>query len=87
MAAAGLLVGRIRQRPPAFSALKVQGRRAYKLARAGRPVELKAREVTVYRLAVLSYEYPELVLEIECGGGTYVRSLGAISRSRSGPPR
>lgn len=76
LAAASLLVGRIRQRPPAFSALKVQGRRAYKLARQGRPVELKAREVTVYRLAVVSYEYPELVLDIECGGGTYVRSLG-----------
>jgi tRNA pseudouridine55 synthase len=76
VAAAGLLVGRIQQRPPAFSALKVQGRRAYKLARAGRLVELKAREVTVHRLAVVSYAYPELVLEIECGGGTYVRSLG-----------
>ena len=75
-AAAGRLVGRIQQRPPAFSALKVQGRRAYELARKGRPVELEPREVTVYRLGVVSYAHPELVLEIECSGGTYVRSLG-----------
>ena len=75
-AAAGALVGRIEQRPPAYSALKVGGRRAYALARKGQPVELKPRTVTVYRVEVLAYEYPELRLAIECGGGTYVRSLG-----------
>jgi tRNA pseudouridine55 synthase len=75
-AAAGQFVGRIRQRPPAYSALKVQGRPAYRLARQGRPVELAAREVTIHRLAVVAYEYPELVLEVECSGGTYVRALG-----------
>jgi tRNA pseudouridine55 synthase len=75
-AAAGQFVGRIRQRPPAYSALKVQGRPAYRLARQGRPVELAAREVTIHRLAVAAYEYPELVLEVECSGGTYIRSLG-----------
>ena len=75
-AAAGALVGRIEQRPPAFSALKVGGRRAHALARKGQQVELKPRTVTVYRIEVQRYEYPELRLAIECGGGTYVRSLG-----------
>ncbi len=75
-AAAGALVGRIEQRPPAFSALKVEGRRAYVLARKGQQVELKPRTVTVYRIEVQGYEYPELRLAIECSGGTYVRSLG-----------
>jgi tRNA pseudouridine55 synthase len=75
-AAAEALTGRIEQRPPAYSALKVEGRRAYALAREGRHVELKPRHVTVYRLEIASYRYPELRLEIECGSGTYVRSLG-----------
>jgi tRNA pseudouridine55 synthase len=75
-AAAGALVGLIEQRPPVYSALKVGGRRAYALARKGQPVELKPRTVTVYRIEVLAYAYPELRLAIECGGGTYVRSLG-----------
>ncbi|HEX5445817.1 MAG TPA: tRNA pseudouridine(55) synthase TruB [Pirellulales bacterium] len=74
-AAAGL-TGPIEQRPPAFSALKVKGRRAYDLARAGETVELAPRPVTIHRLDVTRLEYPELVLEIECGSGTYVRSLG-----------
>ena len=64
------------QRPPAFSALKVAGRRAYDLARQGRPVELEPRSVTVYSLTVEDYDYPRLMLRIECGAGTYVRSLG-----------
>lgn len=69
-------VGQIEQRPPAFSALKVGGRRAYDLARAGQTVDLAPRPVTIYRLRVTGYAYPELKLEIECSGGTYVRSLG-----------
>lgn len=75
-AAAGRRVGRIQQRPPAFSALKVDGRRAYDLARQGRDVELQPRAVQVYRIDVSAYNYPELTLEVECGTGTYVRSLG-----------
>jgi tRNA pseudouridine55 synthase len=75
-AAAHLLTGEILQRPPAFSALKIQGRRAYDLARAGKAVDLKPRPVTVYRLDVEGYEYPELRLVAECSSGTYVRSLG-----------
>jgi tRNA pseudouridine55 synthase len=68
--------GVIQQRPPAYSAVKVAGRRAYDLARRGREVDLAPRPVEVYRLRVARYEYPELVLDVECGSGTYVRSLG-----------
>ena len=75
-AAAAALTGTIRQRPPAFSAIKVGGRRAYELARRGKPVELEPRTVVVHRLEVESYAYPELKLRVECGSGTYVRSLG-----------
>jgi len=74
--AAGRFKGRILQRPPAFSAIKVGGRRAYELARRGQLVQLKPRPVTVERLEVRAYEYPELTLEVGCGRGTYVRSLG-----------
>ncbi|HJT32749.1 MAG TPA: tRNA pseudouridine(55) synthase TruB [Pirellulales bacterium] len=74
--AAARLTGEIEQRPPAFSALKVQGRRAYDLARAGLSVELAPRPVTIHRLDVLRYEYPEVVLDVECSSGTYIRSLG-----------
>ena len=69
-------LGVIQQRPPAHSAIKIAGQRAYKLARCGKAVELAARPVTIHRLAVQRYEYPELEIEIECGSGTYVRSLG-----------
>jgi tRNA pseudouridine55 synthase len=74
--ACGSFVGTVEQRPPAFSALKVAGRRAYDLARRGKPVELLPRPVTIYGLAVVAYEYPRLTLDIRCGAGTYVRSLG-----------
>lgn len=74
--AAARLTGQIEQRPPAFSALKVKGRRAYDLARAGQPVELAPRPVTIYRLDVKHFVYPELTLDIDCSSGTYVRSLG-----------
>ena len=75
-AAAKQLVGRLLQRPPVYSALKVAGRRAYDLARRGEDVQLQPRPIEVYSLAVARYEYPEFVLDIECSGGTYVRSLG-----------
>jgi tRNA pseudouridine55 synthase len=74
--AAAAFVGRIAQRPPAFSALKIAGRPAYQLARRGREVNLPPRPVTIHRLIVSDYNYPSLVLEIECGSGTYVRALG-----------
>ena len=74
--AAASLTGTIEQRPPDYSALKIRGRRAYKLARQGKPVELKPRPVNVYGIEVADYDYPRLVLDIECGSGTYIRSLG-----------
>lgn len=75
-AAARTFAGTIKQRPPAFSALKVEGRRAYDLARRGEAVALEARDIVVHSIDVESYEYPELRLRIQCGSGTYVRSLG-----------
>ncbi len=75
-AAAEKLVGSLLQQPPIFSALKIAGQRAYDLARRGETVELKPRRIEVYSLKIARYQYPELVLEVECSGGTYVRSLG-----------
>jgi tRNA pseudouridine55 synthase len=69
-------VGTIQQRPPLYSAIKVAGQRAYKLARKGAAAELAPRAVTIHHLQVTSYEYPELQLDIECSSGTYVRALG-----------
>jgi len=74
--AAAKFIGEIQQRPPSFSALKVAGHRAYKLARRGQTVELQPRPVVVHQLEVIDYDYPLLTLELECGSGTYVRSLG-----------
>ncbi len=68
-------VGTIEQRPPAFSALKVAGRRAYDLARAGEAVDLAPRPVTIDRIDLLGYAWPRLELEIACGSGTYIRSI------------
>jgi tRNA pseudouridine55 synthase len=68
-------VGTIEQRPPAFSALKVAGRRAYDLARAGLEVELAPRPVTIDRIDLLGYQWPRLELKITCGGGTFIRSI------------
>jgi tRNA pseudouridine55 synthase len=69
-------VGEIQQRPPAYSAIKTDGRRAYQLARQGKPPELPARAITIHDLRLEHYDYPELGLSIECGSGTYVRALG-----------
>jgi len=69
-------MGTIDQVPPAFSALKVAGKRAYDLARQGKQVELASREIEVYAIEITAYTYPELRVRIECGSGTYVRSLG-----------
>ena len=64
------------QMPPAFSALKVNGKRAYDLARNGEKVELQTREIHVLQIEVVAYEYPVLTIEIKCSSGTYIRSLG-----------
>jgi tRNA pseudouridine55 synthase len=70
-----LPTGRVRQRPPAYSAVKVGGRRAYELARAGTPPELAEREVEVYRFEQLWHDGDRRAFAIECSSGTYVRSL------------
>lgn len=69
-------MGEIEQRPPAFSAVKVNGKRAYSLARKGERVELQPRCVKIHGLRLTEFDYPKFTLEIECGSGTYVRSLG-----------
>jgi tRNA pseudouridine55 synthase len=68
-------VGEQRQTPPAYSAVKVGGRRAYELARSGETPELAARPVTVYRADLLAHDGERAEFEIECSSGTYVRSL------------
>jgi tRNA pseudouridine55 synthase len=68
-------VGTIAQIPPAFSAAKVTGSRAYDLARRGAQVTLEPRSVNVYRIDMLSYTWPYLELEVNCGKGTYIRAL------------
>jgi tRNA pseudouridine55 synthase len=74
---AGTFLGDLEQVPPSFSAVKHQGRRAYELARRGIRVELKKRKVTIYHLDVLLVDLPDVTLNVECSGGTYVRSLAA----------
>jgi tRNA pseudouridine55 synthase len=94
-------LGTIQQLPPAFSALKVEGKRAYELARKGETPDLKPRPIEVYSIDLIDYPYPQLTLDIRCGSGTYVRSLGrdiaralgtegvmsALSRTEIGPFR
>lgn len=74
------LVGVIAQRPPAYSAIKVGGRRAYAMARAGETVVLAPREVTIHALTVTSWDdtqpdRPVAVIDVQCSAGTYVRAL------------
>jgi tRNA pseudouridine55 synthase len=95
----GTFIGDIQQRPPIFSALKLGGRRAYDLAREGKNVELKPRMVRIDRIDIIKYRWPALTIEVDCGRGTYIRSiardlgealhvggyLGALRRTRIGP--
>jgi tRNA pseudouridine55 synthase len=69
------MVGRILQTPPPYSAIKVRGRPAYSYVRAGQSVQLSPRWVEVRRIQVIRFRGPEVVLEVECGQGAYVRSL------------
>lgn len=68
-------VGTIMQTPPAFSAMKVGGQRAYKLARRGEAPEMKPRPVVIEAIEITSYAFPHVDLSIRCGKGTYIRSL------------
>jgi tRNA pseudouridine55 synthase len=81
--------GQIEQRPPAFSALKVAGRRAYELARQGIAPELAPRTVTIYRIELVEWDgsdpqRPTAVLEVECGAGTYIRAIARDLGERFG---
>jgi tRNA pseudouridine55 synthase len=80
VAALAAFSGPISQRPPDYSAIKVAGRRAYAMARAGQALELPPRDVTIYEIDVQSWdgadpERPVAVIDVECSAGTYIRSL------------
>ena len=83
--AAGRFLGEIEQVPPAYSAVKVEGQRAYKLARQGAEVALKKRKVNIHSLGIVSVDLPRVTLKISCSSGTYIRSLAADLGSALGP--
>lgn len=68
-------VGEITQTPPIFSAIKVNGQRAYKLAHKGQEVEMPSRRVTIHSIELLDYSYPELKIRTHVSSGTYIRTL------------
>lgn len=69
-------VGEIEQTVPVYSAVKINGQRAYKLAREGKQVEMPTRKVKVYEIEILKYEWPELTIRCKVSSGTYIRALG-----------
>ncbi len=91
--------GEIMQKPPMHSAIKVDGKRLYELARAGKEAEVKARPITIHEMTVIGWTAPDLTLDITCSKGTYIRSiardlgeavgtgahLAGLVRTRSGP--
>lgn len=91
--------GTIRQTPPLHSAVKIDGQRAYKIARRGETAELKEREIQIYSFELTRFEMPEIDFKVVCSKGTYIRSLArdlgtylqsgahltALRRTRIGP--
>ena len=69
-------VGKIMQTVPVFSAVKINGQRAYQLARRGEDVSMPTRQIEIYAIEILSYNYPELVIRTHVSSGTYIRTLG-----------
>ena len=67
--------GEIDQIPPVYSAIKLKGKKAYELARAGKAVEMKPRSVWIKSIELLKYEWPFLAIRVTCGPGVYIRSL------------
>ena len=67
--------GKIQQKPPIFSAIKINGQRAYKLARKGQEPEMPSREVEIYSLEIVDYTAPVLKIRTHVSSGTYIRSL------------
>jgi len=74
-AALNKFIGEITQIPPIFSAIKVNGQRAYKLAHAGKEVEIPPRQVTIYSIELLDYTYPDITIRTHVSSGTYIRTL------------
>ncbi len=74
-AALATFVGDIQQTPPAYSAIKIDGQRAYKLARKGQAVEMPTRSVTIHSIELLDYTYPKLHIRAHVSSGTYIRTL------------
>lgn len=70
-----LFLGKISQIPPIYSAIKINGQTAYSLARKGKEVEMKAREVSIYKFDLTNTTMPEIAFEVKCSKGTYIRSL------------
>lgn len=68
-------LGEIEQTPPRFSAIKINGERAYKLARKGEDFEIPSRKVEIYSIEILDYNYPELKIRCHVSSGTYIRTL------------
>ncbi|TVQ61031.1 MAG: tRNA pseudouridine(55) synthase TruB [Phycisphaerales bacterium] len=75
--ACAAFVGEIMQAPPSFSAVHIDGQRAYRLARRGElgPDDLPARPVTIHKIVVREYAWPFATIDVRCGKGTYIRSL------------
>lgn len=69
-------LGETEQRVPSFSAVKINGQRAYKLAREGKVVEMPVRKIMVYKLEIMEYQWPELKIRCQVSSGTYIRALG-----------
>lgn len=69
-------IGEISQIPPMYSAIKINGKKMYELARKGQTIDIPPRLVNIYSITILDYAYPYLTLDIACSSGTYIRSLG-----------
>jgi tRNA pseudouridine55 synthase len=69
-------IGEISQIPPMYSAIKINGKKMYELARKGQTIDIPPRLVNIYNIDILDYTYPYLTLDIACSSGTYIRSLG-----------
>lgn len=68
-------IGEIEQTPPQYSAIKINGKEAYKYARKGQSVDIKSRKVLIKKIEIISYEYPYLTIRVVTGPGVYIRSL------------
>jgi len=77
-------LGKQKQVPPSYSAIKIKGKKAYELARQGKVVELKPRRITIYSIKLVAYRYPILEIEADVSGGTYIRALARDIGSKIG---